>query len=332
MWGASWDITSHLLRTPETFFTPSHTVLYSGVGISLISGILSLALIVTKKEFRKRSFVFGSKMIIIGSIIQIVAGPGDFYWHEMFGIDGLLSPTHFALALGIMMASIGSTIGFGRIYFEMDRKSNFLKIILPISFGVFWFSIMWLIFFFVLPISEGDTHDFNPDPYVAAVLGIALLPFAFSLVFWSAFKTMNRFGGATAAALAFLTMNITSNILTTENLLSFLPWYVAAITSAVIADYILNKKTNSGLLHKHSVKISGAVLGSMFFIFSFPMFAMTLLEFYVYNDVLSYDVIHTSTNTLTNYWLILTIPGAISGMIGMLYAQKKILPDGIPKQ
>ena len=30
MWGASWDITSHLLRTPETFFTPSHGILYLG--------------------------------------------------------------------------------------------------------------------------------------------------------------------------------------------------------------------------------------------------------------------------------------------------------------
>jgi len=43
MWGASWDITSHLLRTPETFFTPSHMLLYTGVGISLISAILALA-------------------------------------------------------------------------------------------------------------------------------------------------------------------------------------------------------------------------------------------------------------------------------------------------
>ena len=78
MWGASWDITSHLLRTPETFFTPSHGVLYAGVGISLISGILSLILLGTKKEYRSRSFAFGSKIIIVGAIVQIIAGPGDF--------------------------------------------------------------------------------------------------------------------------------------------------------------------------------------------------------------------------------------------------------------
>ena len=190
MWGASWDITSHLLRTPETFFTPSHGILYTGVGISLISAILGAILLISKKEMRNHSFIFGSKIIIIGSIIQVIAGPGDFYWHEMFGVDGLLSPTHLALAVGIMMASVGSTIGFARIFSESNKKSNFLKIILPISFGIFWFSVMWLIFFFVLPISEGDTHNFNPNPYVAIVLGVALLPFAFSLVFLTASKTI----------------------------------------------------------------------------------------------------------------------------------------------
>jgi len=54
--------------------------------------------------------------------MQIIAGPGDFYWHELFGVDGLLSPTHLALALGIIMASVGATIGFARIHSEMEQK------------------------------------------------------------------------------------------------------------------------------------------------------------------------------------------------------------------
>lgn len=324
MWGASWDITSHLLRTPETFFTPSHMVLYSGVGISLVSGIMGLILIFTNKEIRLRPFVFGSKIIIIGAIVQIIAGPGDFYWHELFGIDGLLSPTHLALALGIMMVSVGSTIGFARIYSENGQKSNLLKITLPISFGIFWFSVMWLIFFFVLPISEGDTHNFNPNPYVALVIGVALLPFSFSLVFWSVSKTINKFGAASAAALVFLTMNITSNIITSENLLFYLPWFIAPMVGAILADYILTKKTKSEILQNHSTKISGAILGSMFFMFSFPMLAMTFLEFYVFNDVFSYDVIHSSAETLSNIFFMTIIPGAISGMIGAIFAQKKL--------
>jgi hypothetical protein len=324
MWGASWDITSHLLRTPETFFTPSHMVLYIGVGISLISAIIGLILILTKKKVRGRPFVFGVKIIIVGALMQIIAGPGDFYWHELFGIDGLLSPTHLALAVGIMMVSAGSTIGFARIHSEMNQKNKFLKIILPISFGIFWFSVMWLIFFFVLPISEGDTHNFNPNPYVALALGIIFLPFSFSLVFWFTSRTIGSFGAASVAALVFLVMNVTSNIFTSEKLLFYLPWFVVPMVSAILADYILNKKTKSKFLQNHSVKISGAILGSMFFIFCFPMLAMTFLEFYVFNDVFSYDVIHSSSNTIVNIWLITIIPGTISGMAGTMYAEKKL--------
>lgn len=324
MWGASWDITSHLLRTPETFFTPSHMVLYTGVGISLISAILGLILILTRKEIKGHSFVFGTKIVIIGAIVQVIAGPGDFYWHELFGIDGLLSPTHLALALGIIMVTIGSTIGFARINSETNGQSNFLKIILPISFGILWFSVMWLIFFFVLPISEGETHNFNPNPYVALVLGVALIPFSFSIIFWFASKTINKFGAASAASLGFLTMNITSNIFTSEQLLFYLPWFAAPMSSALIADYILHKQTKSNFVQNHSVKISGAVLGSMFFIFCFPMLAMTFLDFYVFNDVFSYDVIHSSSDTIVNIWLWTIIPGAISGMVGMTLVQKKL--------
>ena len=31
--GTSWDVTSHIMQEPETFFTPSHAVLYAGVGL-----------------------------------------------------------------------------------------------------------------------------------------------------------------------------------------------------------------------------------------------------------------------------------------------------------
>ena len=96
--------------------------------------------------------------------------------------------------------------------------------------------------------------------------------------------------------------------------------------SAIIADYFLNKRTKSKLLKTHSTKISGLILGSMFFMFCFPMLAMTFLEFYVFNDVFSYDVIHSSSDTIANVWVYTIIPGSVSGMIGMIFEQKKISP------
>src|SRR5512132_3660447 len=95
--GASWDVTSHLLRRPETFFTSSHIMLYAGVGLLIISAAISAHLLLKNKEIRTKSFSTAFKLLIIGSVISLVAGPSDYLWHQIFGVDGLLSPTHLIL-------------------------------------------------------------------------------------------------------------------------------------------------------------------------------------------------------------------------------------------
>src|SRR3712207_2353321 len=55
--GASWDVTSHILRQPETFFTPSHTILYTGAGLTTIAAIIGIFISLrNKEEIRSRSF------------------------------------------------------------------------------------------------------------------------------------------------------------------------------------------------------------------------------------------------------------------------------------
>ena len=46
--GASWDITSHLLNQPDSFFTPSHAMLYTGIGSTAISAGVGSDLLRTK--------------------------------------------------------------------------------------------------------------------------------------------------------------------------------------------------------------------------------------------------------------------------------------------
>src|SRR5919199_1233393 len=65
--GASWDVTSHLLRRPETFFTPSHTMLYTGVGLLTIASAISGYLLRKNyDETRTKSFSTALKLLIIG--------------------------------------------------------------------------------------------------------------------------------------------------------------------------------------------------------------------------------------------------------------------------
>src|ERR671929_1173871 len=65
--GASWDVMSHLLRRPETFFTPSHTMLYTGVGLLIIAAAISANLLLKNKKIRTMSFSTALKLLILGS-------------------------------------------------------------------------------------------------------------------------------------------------------------------------------------------------------------------------------------------------------------------------
>ena len=70
--GASWDITSHILRQPETFFTPSHTVLYTGVGLLTAASGIGGILLIKNKELKGKSYATAFKLLIIGTAIWIV--------------------------------------------------------------------------------------------------------------------------------------------------------------------------------------------------------------------------------------------------------------------
>src|SRR3982751_1622383 len=65
--GASWDVTSHLLGRPESFFTPSHTMLYTGIGLLVIAAVVGAPLLLKNKQIRTRSFSIALRLLVIGS-------------------------------------------------------------------------------------------------------------------------------------------------------------------------------------------------------------------------------------------------------------------------
>jgi hypothetical protein len=88
----------------ETFFTPWHAVLYSGY----LAG--AAALTATFHRNRRRGASWSSALpagygLSFGGVfIFLFGGVADMLWHVIFGIEngveGLISPTHLALALG----------------------------------------------------------------------------------------------------------------------------------------------------------------------------------------------------------------------------------------
>src|SRR5919198_1130092 len=198
--GASWDVTSHLLRRPETFFTPSHTMLYTGVGLLIISAAISANLLLKNKEIRTKSFSTALKLLIIGSAVSIVAGPSDYIWHQIFGVDGLLSPTHLTLVTGMLINSIAVVLGLARIivHIPTTRERRLIKVAMIPAFAAMWLTMIWYVYMFALPLSNGQHFNFNLNPILESIIAIIALPTIGSMVFVTASKTIGRFGAATA--------------------------------------------------------------------------------------------------------------------------------------
>ena len=137
-----WDAISHLQKEPEFFWSPSHIVVYFGVSMTTCAAIMGGILIIRKSV--RGSLKTGIKLVILGSVLQIVSGFGDSLSHDVFGIDGLISWSHQPLEFGLVLASLGGVL------ILKNREHTKLGAFLPFSIIAFVFFTTWLIFNLVL--------------------------------------------------------------------------------------------------------------------------------------------------------------------------------------
>jgi len=115
-----WDAISHLQKEPEFFWSPSHIVVYFGVSMTSCAAIMGIILIIRKSVHG--SLKTGIKLVIAGSLLQIISGFGDSLSHDVFGIDGLISWSHQPLELGLVLASLGA------VFILKNREHTKLKL------------------------------------------------------------------------------------------------------------------------------------------------------------------------------------------------------------
>jgi hypothetical protein len=137
-----WDAISHIQNEPEFFWSPSHMIVYTGVSMTAIATILGGILILRKSVHR--SLKTGIKLLMIGTVIQVISGFGDSLSHEVFGIDGLISWSHQPLELGLVLGSLGGLL------ILKNREHTKLRLLLPFSIVTFLFFTIWLGFNLVL--------------------------------------------------------------------------------------------------------------------------------------------------------------------------------------
>jgi hypothetical protein len=282
--GANWDIVWHGSKDVESFLTPPHAVIYTGVALSIGSIIFRLLFFSTKSiiENNRRKSIFNVlkikpklpfplKISIIGAILQLTAGPTDFWWHTKFGFDGLLSPPHSILAIGMLLVSLGGLIGIYRHY-KIDSLSFASRSYLVISCGVFLMVAVGLILMFSLPFSKGQHFDFNPEPFTAIFTAIIVIPFVMSICLSSISSSCKIPFIFTSITAVIMAIQATATIISNSYFFGLFPFYILNILPAIIVDIIIlqnNRHANSNSIdtrYHERMYIFGSMTVSIFYI------------------------------------------------------------------
>ena len=351
----SWDITNHLLNKPETFFSPPHVILYSGIALSLVGASIMFLYwrsysIYTSviKEQKKLTMNLSIKLVISGVSMLILAGPLDFFWHSAFGLDGLLSPPHLTLTIGMLAGSIGALIGITSYIvmnnsiiqekrqnntnsgtFEKNEKTpiSIYSTLTIIGILPIWMSSSGLIYMFSLPFSDTEYYNFNLEPIIAATIATVSFPFLISFILVSLFKTVEKmsnkkrkFGAISVTGSIFIIITIVTMMIPNKSLISTIPFYALNIIPILIADVFLSKLP----LKRMFIYISGGILGSSFFMLYYPMIT------HIYNEVSSNQPVWPSLTApiyfdmISQIYPLLVVPAVGVGILGTIVSSRLI--------
>lgn len=120
--GCLIDAWSHYHETIETFFTPSHAVIYGS--FVLLLGIFAWEMVTNRRKGYAWNNAVPSayRWSVAGLGLFFAGGFGDLIWHTFMGveagIDVLLSPTHLTIGLALLM------IFSGPVRSLMERRSE----------------------------------------------------------------------------------------------------------------------------------------------------------------------------------------------------------------
>ncbi len=330
--GGSWDITNHLLNKPETFFSISHLVLYSGVGIAVVgSGIMFMGNRRLSREWKTRLPV---SLVIVGISAVLVAAPFDYNWHLEFGLDGLLSPSHLVLTAGIFFASIGALLGFIKVqvgsfvqsasrelsYQNESKEMSGQRTGLPLSdnflmvIGIIpiWLSATGILYMFSLPFSNTESFEFNPDPALAVVFTTISYPILITMVIFLSYRLNQRFGIISITGACFLLINTLTALVPNEFLVPTIPFYFLNIIPFVAADTILWFSKRKSLQY-----FAGAILGSTSFLVYYPLITYVYNELFDHKTVLPSLIAPRFSELVIDVYPMFVIPLIMAGILGV---------------
>ncbi len=233
--GGTWDVASHVMGIVETFFTTPHLILYAGVGLSLVASITGL--VITRTVLRnggpESTLLTGLKVSLVGGVLQLVAGPFDFWWHSTYGFDPhLFTPSHSILITGIILNGVGMATGTTRLV-QASRSGlsvgrfapgSWLSILAVVSLSTLWLDLNGLVYLITdigglsYTFHLGDAWVTQATPVQFVSVGI-LLAGVGGLVVLTTKRTLGWTGAVSAVAL------LTAVVVASADL-GFRAWYL----------------------------------------------------------------------------------------------------------
>ena len=313
--GGSWDITNHLLNKPETFFSPPHALMYSGVTISLIG--VAASFLSWRILTEKHVYSISLKIKFIGIALLVGAGPFDFFWHLNFGLDGLLSPPHLTLIFGMLLCSIGGMFGISR-YLYSNNLINFpTHYMLVLATLPVWLASSGVISSLSLPFSNTDYFEFNPDPTFAFILAILAYPFliSFSVLLTSGLSGF-KFGMISLVGGLFLLIYGSTAIVPNFALLDSVIFYSLNLIPFVISDILISFKKPKILV------LVGGLTGSTFYMLYYPYVMYTFNEIFTRKLVSPSMIYVVYFELIESVFLITLFPAILVGILGFYTSTK----------
>jgi hypothetical protein len=343
--GGSWDITNHLLNKPESFFSAPHAMLYAGVASAIVGCVIMFKTCKSLHSSNQSLHRF-TKLVISGIMMLVIAGPVDFEWHSLFGLDGLLSPPHFVLLMGMVISSTGALLAIIQCN-NRDKQDDvslenvscskpwgiagsliFLRpyiaiVLIIIGIMPIWLSLEGVIGMFSLPFSKTQYFDFNPDPSFASVLATVSYPFLLSFMLTSSYRLgKNNFGVISLVGSIYLAVNTLTLIMPSESLIPTLPFYILNLVPIIAVDVLLSISKDK---FAYCILLGGAILGSTFFMMQYPLIT------HIYNEVITKQAFVWPSQTssiyfgmIGNIYTLIIAPGIAMGIIGAIAANRII--------
>lgn len=327
---ANWDIIWHGVVNVESFFTPPHTVLYSGVGLSLIATIAGIIFSIKQKtSLKKEPFSIyykipnPLKLIALGCLVEVFSGQFDNWWHANFGVDGLLSPPHLMLISGMLLLILGALIGTHLS--EIHKKFKILSEM--ICYGILWMIIINFVFMFTLPFSEGQYFDFNPSPTAALVLG-STLPGIFTAIIFYSLQNLPFPFRMTVVTATLMTIQSSATITSNNYFVGLFPLYLLNLLIPLSLDFISiygqkNNKMVGIFMNKEHRRIIFSIAISFFFItFYFP-WSVNMFKSFFGIDLITFESVLIFEQLLWKFIIPVLMPVSfVSAYVGILIWKK----------